>query len=575
MDPHLFKAAVEGNIQPFRDNPQNLKQVTKLGDTILHVNIKYQNEAMASTTFVDQILAICPPLLLQGNINGDIPLHVAAKCGHSAMVEILFHHSRAQPGASRSGGLNPLWKMLKMTNNEKNAALHEAVQYGSLKVVKFLTREGDTGFSYSANSYGETPLYLAAARGSPAMVVAILESCRAAAHGGPGGKTALHAAVMRRNFATTAKAILKKKKRLTKQGDQYGWTPLHYAAYYDLPLNAKVLLEFDESAAFIADKDLNMTPLHVASSQGNLKVIENILLHSPQCYELVDARGWNFLHFAMVSLHEEDVDVLLQNPPVRSLIHQKDAKGNTPLHVLAASKRNNSFELNSINLKHESNLQVINRQNISVKHILRYGFPELEQEIQALTEEVCNGQRPRGVICSRRKPISENIFELDPKERDPHLVVAALIATVTLAAAFTVPAGYQSEKGQNQGTAILSRNYHFQTFIIADLIAMFLSFSAILSHFSIEFKFFREVLFLSDTAVVVTIFALIAMVIAFVSGILAVLLPSAGLFSAILCTCIGFCILVSGIMVKVIIDEWREQKLRTNPIETSRNGSAT
>ncbi|XP_031249336.1 ankyrin repeat-containing protein ITN1-like [Pistacia vera] len=318
-----------------------------------------------------------------------------------------------------------------------------------------------------------------------------------------------------------------------------------------------------------------MTPLHVASSQGNLKVIEKILFHSPQCCELVHARGWNFLHFAMVSLHEEDVDVLLQNPLARSLIHQKDAKGNTPLHVLAASKRNNSFELNSINLKHKSNLRVINRQNINVKHILSYGFPELEQEIQALTKDVCNGQRPRGVICSRRKPNSENVFELDPKERDTHLIVAALIATVTFAAAFTVPAGYQSEKGQNQGTAILSRNYHFQTFIIADLIAMFLSLSAILFHFSMEFKFFREVLFLFDTAVVGTIFALIAMVIAFVSGIRAVLLPPVGLFSAILCICIGFCILVSGIMVKVIIDEWREQKLRTNQIETSRNGSAT
>ncbi|KAJ0014573.1 hypothetical protein Pint_21266 [Pistacia integerrima] len=313
----------------------------------------------------------------QVNANGDTPLHVAAKCRHSAMVKILFQHSKARRGTSQSGGLNSVWEMLKMANNEKNAALHEAVQYGSLEVVKVLTRRGDPDFSYSTNSYGETPLYLAAARESPEMVVAILGSCRAAAHGGPVGKTALHAAVMSRN-SETMKEILEKKKCLPEETDQYGWTPLHYAAYYDLPDNAQVLLEIDESAAFIPDKDFNMTPLHVASSQGRLKVIEKILLHSPQCYELVDARGWNFLHFAMVSLYEKEVDLLLQNPLVRSLIHQKDAMGNTPLHVLAASKRNNSFERNSINLKHKSNLQVINKQNISVEHISSYGFPELE-----------------------------------------------------------------------------------------------------------------------------------------------------------------------------------------------------
>ncbi|KAJ0014624.1 hypothetical protein Pint_21254 [Pistacia integerrima] len=350
--------------------------------------------------------------------------------------------------------------------------------------------------------------------------------------------------------------ILEKKKYLTKETDQYGWTPLHYAAYYDLPLGAEFLLEFDESAAFITDKDRKMTPLHVASSQGSLKVIEKILFHSPQCYELVDARGWNFLHFAMVSINEKDVDVLLEKPLVRTLIHQKDAKGNTPLHVLAASKRYNSFEFRSTNLKHKSNLQVINRQNISVEHILSYGFPELEQEIQALTQEVCNGQRPRGVICSSREPISENVggpLSEDilgmEKAREPQLVVAALIATVTFVAAFTMPGGYQSEKGQDQGTAILSRNYHFQSFIIADSIAMSLSVSAVFIHFVMALSQNLGSLFV--ISYYLTEFAMLAMVLAFVFGILAVLPPSVGLGGAIPCICLGLFFLVS-VLVAIV-----------------------
>ncbi|KAJ0014625.1 hypothetical protein Pint_21255 [Pistacia integerrima] len=549
MDPHLFKAAVEGNVEPFRDNPQNLEQVvTPLRDTILHVNIKSQNEAMASTIFVDQILTICPSLLLQVNANGDTPLHVAAKCGNSAMVEVLFQHSRAQPGASQIGGLNPVWEMLKITNKEENAALHEAVQYGSLEVVKVLTREGDPEFSYSANSYGETPLYLAAARGSPARVVAILGSCRAAAHGGPRGKTALHAAVKSRDFETM-KEILEKKKCLTKETNQKGWTPLHYAAHYDLPFNAQVLLEIDESAAFIPDKDRKMTPLHVASSRGCLKVIGKILFHSPQCYELVDARGWNFLHFAMVSLQETDVDVLLQNPLVRSLMHQKDAKGNTPLHVLAASKRNNSFEHNSINLKHKSNLQVINRKNISVEHILSYGFPELEQEIQALTQGVCNG---------RRKPLVESVFEPE-KARGPQLVVAALIATVTFTAAFTMPGGYHGEKGQNEGTAILSGKSAFQAFIITDTIAMILSISAVVIHFVMSIKLHQNAGSLVLIAFNLTIYSMVAMMLAFITGTFVVLAPSSGLGIAICCICLSFSFYMSYTIVQLTNDEANKQ----------------
>ncbi|XP_031282921.1 uncharacterized protein LOC116141574 [Pistacia vera] len=271
--------------------------------------------------------------------------------------------------------------------------------------------------------------------------------------------------------------ILEKKKYLTKETDQYGWTPLHYAAYYDLPLGAEFLLEFDESAAFITDKDRKMTPLHVASSQGSLKVIEKILFHSPQCYELVDARGWNFLHFAM-------------------------------------------------------------------------------QEIQALTQEVCNGQRPRGVICSSREPISENVGEPlsedilgMEKAREPHLVVAALIATVTFAAAFTMPGGYQSEKGQDQGTAILSRNYHFQSFIIADSIAMSLSVSAVFIHFVMALSQNLGSLFV--ISYYLTEFAMLAMVLAFVFGILAVLPPSVGLGGAIPCICLGLFFLVS-VLVAIV-----------------------
>ncbi|KAG5554519.1 hypothetical protein RHGRI_012162 [Rhododendron griersonianum] len=52
--------------------------------------------------------------------------------------------------------------------------------------------------------------------------------------------------------------------------------------------------------------------------------------------------------------------------------------------------------------------------------------------------------------------------------------VGALIATITFAAAFTIPGGYDGNQGRDQGMAILSRAAAFQAFAITNTIAMLL-----------------------------------------------------------------------------------------------------
>ena len=80
-----------------------------------------------------------------------------------------------------------------------------------------------------------------------------------------------------------------------------------------------------------------MTALHLAAGKGDARTVERIISENPKCYELVDNRGWNFLHYAMVSFHVGQLRNLLENNSLaRSLIDEGDAKGNTPLHVLAA-----------------------------------------------------------------------------------------------------------------------------------------------------------------------------------------------------------------------------------------------
>ncbi|MFQ6664567.1 hypothetical protein Gotur_031636, partial [Gossypium turneri] len=51
------------------------------------------------------------------------------------------------------------------------------------------------------------------------------------------------------------------------------------------------------------------------------------------------------------------------------------------------------------------------------------------------------------------------------KEREVHLVVAALIATVTFAAAITVPGGLKKEKGSEQGIPFLIHDATLKAFV--------------------------------------------------------------------------------------------------------------
>ena len=124
------------------------------------------------------------------------------------------------------------------------------------------------------------------------------------------------------------------------------------------------------------------------------------------------------------------------------------------------------------------------------------------------------------------------------------MIVAALIATVTFAAGFTLPGGYIQNESNNQGLAVLSLptngtkgkdrdmaiavRENFRTFVMADGIAMLLSMCAISIYFFASFpiknKKAAQVYLFCGYAL--TMSAMIAMVFAFVAGLGAVLYPS-------------------------------------------------
>lgn len=191
MDAEVYKAAALGKVAILKLGDDDIRlQLTPKKNTFLHVAARF-----GQVDCVEWILQFewCSSLLGQPNLNGDIPLIIAAREGHLGMVEALLCAAKALNEEVESG-VAAAKAMMRTMNLEKETAFHQAVRYHHPHVVNFLIRE-DPAFIYGADVRGRTPLYMAVERGFADLVDMILSTCPSAAHTGVLGRTVLHAAI--------------------------------------------------------------------------------------------------------------------------------------------------------------------------------------------------------------------------------------------------------------------------------------------------------------------------------------------------------------------------------------------
>ncbi|KAK4363346.1 hypothetical protein RND71_018587 [Anisodus tanguticus] len=120
-----------------------------------------------------------PNLFFSLSSNGDTFIHTAARNGNLKLIEAFINYTKNRGGL----GVNiiprdieaDIQKLLRVTNNDGNTALHEALIYrGHLNggMVQLLVKE-DADFSHLPNKAGKSPLYLAVEKGGDNNIVCV------------------------------------------------------------------------------------------------------------------------------------------------------------------------------------------------------------------------------------------------------------------------------------------------------------------------------------------------------------------------------------------------------------------
>ncbi|KAL3501979.1 hypothetical protein ACH5RR_036428 [Cinchona calisaya] len=512
MDPQIYIAAVSGSWSEIADLDL-YSQRTATGNTVLHVLSQCSS---TSSDAVRQILTRNAYLLLDQNAQKETALHLAATKGHSEVVGALIDCSKM---SRRRNKLCTM--MLGITDNYGNTALHKAVENNRYEVVKLLV-EADTSLQYEANIAGECPLYIAAEKGYSDITDRILLSCESPSYHGPGGKTALHAAAIR-NSPECVVLILAALRQLTKHVDECGWTALHYAAKYNHRQVVNLFLSADKSLSYIAArKDSGKTALHVAVIHGNLDVVQEILSHCPDCWEGITSKAQNVIHLAVENERGQVLEFIIENSWAIDLINKKDVNGNTPLHLYVATN-----VLQGHNLVNHPGLDrsVFNKAGLTPLDIISMDEMVTQRQM-AIRDELVQagatlGRRNNNITRSVEDKASNKSDELEHAQA--YTIVATLVITVTFAAGFTVPGGFDIDKGPNEGMAVLARKAAFIVFVVSDSFAMMLSMVAVLLQFLLKDNHtLPEKLNILQNIKVCIGVAMTLMVIAFVAGLYAV-----------------------------------------------------
>ncbi|KAF7033903.1 hypothetical protein CFC21_044971 [Triticum aestivum] len=550
MDQRLLTAAASGDSTSMKEmasqDPSILLGTTLAGNSCLHISSIHGHQA-----FCTDVVELEESLLAALNLEGETPLLTAVTSGHVSLASVLLQCYRAQ-GLSES--------ILEQDIDGCNA-LHHAIRNGHRELALELI-EAKPALSTHVNIWSESPMYIAALRDFIDVSEKLLE-IPDSAHTGPYGYNTVRAAVRNGN-PVLAKRIMETRPWLAREADNDGHTPLSAAVCYDQIGVLRVLLEHDCSLGYELPRD-GSPLLSEAAIGGHIAVAQELLKHCPDAtYRATKGLCWTSLHTAVWYDQVEFAEFIMRTSQLRKLVNMQDMNGRTALHG-ALQKCSPKMVAALLSHKGIDTIVIDNR-----------GTPPT-LELSAFTDhaKTLNWNEVRMLMLRADPRDAASFYNLQRKTkleateasrkeaksltqtytRNTSLV-AILIATITFAAAFTLPGGYINGAG-SEGLPIMSRKFAFQAFLISDVLAMCSSFVVAFICIIARWEDYEFLLYYRSFTKKLMWFAYVATTTAFSTGLYTVLAPRVHWLAIAICVMVA----LLPILTKLLC-EWPVLKLR-------------
>uniref|UniRef100_A0ACD5WM09 Uncharacterized protein n=1 Tax=Avena sativa TaxID=4498 RepID=A0ACD5WM09_AVESA len=518
MDQDLLKAATSGDSTLMKHyachNPGILLGKTRQGNSCLHIASFHGHKV-----FCKDVVAIEESLLTALNLDGETPLiaAVTSNCVALASFLLMWYHSR---GLSET--------ILKQDFDGCNA-LHHAISCGHTGLaLQFIAAE--PALSEGVNKLDESPMFIAATRGFTGVCEELLQTPDSA-HGGISGFNALHAAT-RFGSRDIARIIMENRPWMARESDTEGSTPLRLVLIFKKIDVLQVLLEHDPSLGYEVS-ELQGTLLNSAALEGHVDVTRELLNYCPDApYRGVSHDQRTCLHTAVSNNNTEFIEFILKTPQLQKIVNMRDSNGRTALHY-AVEKCNPRAVATLLSHKH-IDTSVLDNQHMSAARVLASAFPRAKtlnwNEVSMLLLEA----DPRETTSIYNLHNEAMYLTTDESRNQARSLtqtytsntslVAILIATITFAAAFTLPGGYNNDAG-SEGLPIMSKKFAFQAFLISDVIAMCSSFAVAFICIIARWEDYEFLLYYRSFTKKLMWLAFMATTTAFSTGIYTVLAP--------------------------------------------------
>ncbi|KAK3404382.1 hypothetical protein EUGRSUZ_K00700 [Eucalyptus grandis] len=241
--------------------------------------------------------------------------------------------------------------------------------------------------------------------------------------------------------------------KLFAMTDSGGGNLFHFAAHTN---RIQVFKLLEQGAEYLANNQDSKgdLPIHIASKMGHVHLIEKLLPVSG----LLNGQGQTILHVAAKYGRSSAVKYMLKHPNLGKLINKRDHDGNTPSHLAAMHSQPATLILLVLDER---------RDQFCLNHEL---LTSLDIALDGIKRD-----------CTlRKKPNRDHVKDVN----NTHLLVATLVATVTFAAGFAVPGGFNGSdmaSEDDRGMATMLDNRKFQAFTICNTIAMLCSMTAVVN----------------------------------------------------------------------------------------------